>query len=90
MNLLNVIVYTIVNDSYEETFKAFFNLAAAFGADATNNTTIAFNEGWQNTLHITIDATQITFTPDVYRWMDKENKDFNAESGTSSDHPTNP
>ncbi len=84
------LVYTIVNDSYEETFKAFFNLAAAFGADATNNTTIAFNEGWQNTLHITIDATQITFDPDVYRWMDKENKDFNAESGTSSDHPTNP
>ena len=80
------LVYTIVNDSYEETFKAFFNLAAAFGADATNNTTIAFNEGWQNTLHITIDATQITFDPDVYQWMDKENKDFNAESGTSSNH----
>lgn len=81
------LVYTIVNDTYEETFKAFFNLAAAFGADATNNnTTIAFNEGWQNTLHITIDATKITFDPDVYQWMDKENKDFNAESGTSSNH----
>lgn len=84
------LVYTIVNGTYEETFKAYFNLAAAFGADATNNTTIAFNEGWQNTLHITIDATQITFTPDVYRWMDKENENFNAESGTSSNHPTNP
>lgn len=83
------LVYTIVNDTYEETFKAYFNLAAAFGANATNNT-IAFNEGWQNTLHITIDATQITFKPDVYQWKDNENKDFDAESGTSSNHPTNP
>ena len=83
------LVYTIVNDTYKETFKACFNLAAAFGANATNNT-IAFNEGWQNTLHITIDAKQITFDPDVYRWMVKENKDFNAESGTSSNHLPNP
>lgn len=68
-----------------ETYTAYYNLAAVFGANSTT-TRVAFNEGWQNTLHITIDATQITFDPDVYQWMDKENKDFNAESGTSSNH----
>lgn len=91
------IVYTIkTTDSLgtttnSETYTAYYNLAAVFGANSTTTTTkVAFNEGWQNTLHITIDATQITFDPDVYQWMDKENKDFNAESGASSNHRTNP
>lgn len=87
------LAYTITSGSYTESFKAYFNLADVFMPTPTSGTKsgdISFNEGWQNTLHITIDATQITFDPDVYQWMDKENKDFNAESGDSSNHRTNP
>lgn len=67
------IVYTIQTTDGQstlnsETYTAYYNLAAVFGANPT--TKVAFNEGWQNTLHITIDATQITFTPDVYQWKD--------------------
>lgn len=53
-----------------ETYTAYYNLAAVFGANSTTN--VAFNEGWQNTLNITIDAAQITFDPDVYRWKDTD------------------
>lgn len=54
-----------------ETYTAYYNLAAVFGANSTT-TRVAFNEGWQNTLNITIDAAQITFDPDVYRWKDTD------------------
>ena len=76
------IVYKITtgtgNDTNTETYTAYYNLAAAFGATEPSNTAegrynkVAFNEGWQNTLNITIDAAQITFTPDVYQWQDTD------------------
>ena len=55
-----------------ETYTAYYNLAAVFVSNATSGTKVAFNEGWQNTLNITIDAAQITFTPDVYEWKDTD------------------
>lgn len=59
------IIYTISG----EEFKAYYNLAAVFGADAVGET-VAFNEGWQNTLTITISANQITFSGNVAEWAD--------------------
>ncbi len=65
-----VITYTI-ND---EVFTAYYNLAAAFGATgAANSDKIAFNEGWQNTLHIVINPDKIEFTADVAEWATNEN-----------------
>ncbi len=57
-----VISYTI-ND---EPFTAYYNLANAFGKAATES--LPFNEGWQNTLNIKIDADIITFDAQVYEW----------------------
>ena len=57
-----VISYTI-ND---EPFTAYYNLANAFGKAATES--LPFNEGWQNTLNIKIDADIITFDAEVYEW----------------------
>ena len=79
------IVYTIeTTDSQStttnsETYTAYYNLAAVFSANST--TKVAFNEGWQNTLHITIDATKITFDPDVYQWKENDNKTGSLEIG---------
>ena len=61
------IVYTIwdgVQHHDAERFKAFYNLANAFGVD----TLIKFNEGWQNTLNITLQPDVIEFTADVAEW----------------------
>ena len=74
------IQYTI-ND---EIFNAYYNLAAVFGATSTTTTdnsgvstttngTIAFNEGWQNTLTITIAPAQINFESNVAAWVDNKN-----------------
>lgn len=57
-----VISYTINN----EPFTAYYNLANAFGKTSTQ--TLPFNEGWQNTLNIKIDADIITFDAEVYKW----------------------
>ena len=57
-----VISYTING----EPFTAYYNLANAFGKTGTE--TLAFNEGWQNTLNILIDADIITFDAQVYAW----------------------
>lgn len=73
-----VITYTI-ND---EEFTAYYNLAAAFGATLETDDTstpideskIAFNEGWQNTLNIVINPDKIEFTADVADWATYENK----------------
>lgn len=72
--------YTIsVENGYTESFEAYFNLAAAFGATDTT-TDVCFNEGWQNTLNIIIDASKISFSADVYWWDNKE-KNLNTETG---------
>lgn len=53
----------------DEPFYAYYDLANAFGVEA--NGTLAFNEGYQNTLNITIDADAIVFDPQVYKWVDQ-------------------
>jgi hypothetical protein len=50
----------------DEPYYAYYNLADAFGITA--GSTLPFNEGYQNTLNITIDADAIVFTPLVYKW----------------------
>lgn len=77
------IEYTIGTDNQEtgakaETYRAYYNLATLFGV-ATEDATFAFNEGWQNTLNITIDAAAITFTADAFLWDVQEEKDLDIE-----------
>ena len=71
------------NDDTGENFVRYINLAKAFGKSAENES-VAFNEGWQNTLHITIDADVISFKPEVYKWDTKHENNYNAESGSST------
>ena len=73
-------------DTEGETFVRYINLAQAFGSSSD---VIAFNEGWQNTLHITIDADVISFKPEVYKWDTMHEYNYNAESGNST-QTTNP
>ena len=68
-----VISYTINN----EPFTAYYNLANAFGVAADG--TLAFNEGWQNTLNIKLDADIITFDPQVYEWANGNDHDVTIE-----------
>lgn len=75
-----VITYKINN----EEFTAYYNLAAAFGSGTTEDnptttdvneaSTIAFNEGWQNTLNIVINPDKIEFTADVANWSTYKNE----------------
>lgn len=64
-----VITYTIkpTNGTAEE-FTAYYNLAAAFGK--TTGESLAFNEGWQNTLKIKLQPSKIEFCADVASWAD--------------------
>ena len=55
--------YTIDN----EKFYAYYNLAALFGV--TENNSLAFQEGYQNNLYITIGASAIEFDADAYVWQ---------------------
>lgn len=59
------VIYTING----EEFKAYYNLADVFNEATSNN--IAFNEGWQNTLTITISPAGIAFQGDVSTWSGK-------------------
>ena len=43
----------------------YYNLANAFGYNTGN---LSFNEGWQNTLNITIKPATIVFSADVAAW----------------------
>lgn len=65
------IEYTIDGEPYSATY----NLSEAF-ADADG---MALYEGYQNTLHLTIDADAIVFDASVYEWTDKNEKDFDIE-----------
>ena len=56
--------YTIAGELY----KAFYGLAEVFGVDKNHN--LAFNEGWQNNLTISIKPDAITFTCDAAAWDD--------------------
>lgn len=64
------IVYTI----NEEIFKAYYNLAAVFGSSSAN---VPFNEGYQNTLTITIAPEAINFTSNVALWVNDTEKEKN-------------
>ena len=48
-----------------ESFTVYYNLANAFGFNSGN---LSFNEGWQNTLNITIKPATIVFSADVAAW----------------------
>ena len=66
-----VINYTITptaSGATTEEYVAYYNLASAFGATSGN---VAFNEGWMNTLNITISPAAINFDADVYEWSEK-------------------
>ena len=77
-----VITYTIQDLTMDpapaaEEFTAYFNLAAAFKMDGTNvnnvdKTKLPFNEGWQNTLHITLSPDAIEFCAKVAEWSTVE------------------
>lgn len=59
------IVYTIQDGANSpETFTAYYNLATVFN----QATSLAFNEGWQNTLNITINPDKIEFCANVATW----------------------
>ncbi len=61
------IQYTIkTGESNEQSYSYYYNLAGLFGATA--ETPLAFNEGWQNNLYITIGAAAINFDAQVYEW----------------------
>ncbi len=70
-----VITYTIKDPANAtataEEFTAYYNLANAFGLTTGN---LAFNEGWQNTLHITLNPDLIQFCAQVSAWSSLEHK----------------
>lgn len=68
------IEYTITPKSsgLTETFVAYYNLAAAFTSLETPDD-IAFNEGWQNTLNITIQPSKIEFAAMLASWGEYSN-----------------
>ena len=60
-----------------EVYKTYYGLAQVFGI--TQNDYLAFNEGWQNTLTITISPDVIEFTGDVAAW------DSHTDGSTNKD-----
>lgn len=61
------VTYVIGTAPNVEEYVAYYNLAALFGATALNPT-VAFYEGWQNTLTITFNPTAIEFTALAEVW----------------------
>ena len=59
-----------------ETFVVYYNLANAF---ALNTGNLAFNEGWQNTLNITIKPDVIQFCADVAEWSTYEERGLRVD-----------
>lgn len=62
-----------------EEFTAYYNLATVFTAAAP--TTLKFNEGWQNTLNITLQPNQIEFCAEVAAWADRDRAGQNDPAG---------
>ena len=56
--------------------------------DTPDPTTFSFYEGWQNTLNIVINPTEITFTADVAKWSDIDAREYEIERG--NENPVNP
>lgn len=65
-----------------EPFEAYYSLAKAFGI--AKDATLAFNEGWQNTLNITISPNVIEFSAAATKWADKNNN--TTDQNTSGDN----
>ena len=59
-----------------ETFVVYYNLANAF---ALNEGNLPFNEGWQNTLNITIKPDVIEFCADVAEWSTYEERGLRVD-----------
>lgn len=59
-----------------ETFVVYYNLANAF---ALNEGNLAFYEGWQNTLNITIKPDVIEFCADVAEWSTYEERGLRVD-----------
>lgn len=59
-----------------ETFVVYYNLANAF---ALNEGNLAFYEGWQNTLNITIKPDVIQFCADVAEWSTYEERGLRVD-----------
>lgn len=66
----------------DEVYTQAFNLASAFGLTTGS---LSFNEGWQNTLNITISPVAITFTADAAVWADQENKRDDNDNESQDD-----
>lgn len=63
------LIYTIKDASGDaEEFKTYYNLANAFGV--ASGDALKFNEGWQNTLYITLKPDVIEFCAMVAEWAD--------------------
>lgn len=70
-------IWTKGDDSQKvDGYVYYYNLANIFNG-TSNADAIAFNEGWQNTLKITINPAAILFDADVYEW--DTNKDVTVE-----------
>jgi hypothetical protein len=66
------ITYSVTTDGVEQpNCTYFYNLAKAFGLSED----LAFNEGWQNNLTITITPTEIKFDGKVAVWDNNKTKD---------------
>ncbi|MBO7050501.1 MAG: fimbrillin family protein [Bacteroidaceae bacterium] len=62
----------------KEHYTAYYNLAYVFG-EKTDGNKVAFNEGWMNTLNITISPTTIKFDAKVAPWAEKLNEDLTID-----------
>lgn len=67
-----MVKYTMkYSENSSETFTSYYNLAAAFGKNATDDK-LPFNEGWMNTLHITLGPETIEFSGQVHQFAVQE------------------
>ena len=66
----------IANPEAAESFTVYYNLANAF---ALNSGNLAFYEGWQNTLNITIKPDVIQFCAEVAEWSTYEERGLRVD-----------
>ncbi|MBR5480279.1 MAG: fimbrillin family protein [Bacteroidaceae bacterium] len=65
--------YSLTSGSTTEYFTACYNLAKVFGIESGE---LEFNEGWQNTLTISLSPAAIVFTANTAPWDDKVTKEL--------------
>ena len=77
------IKYTIWNHgkTASQEYEAYYNLATILTVNSSNTTAsnTAFNEGWQNTIHITIDPDKIDFVANTAKWADTNDNGLTIE-----------